>query len=42
MKKSTTLKKAQAGGSKSSYKTTNEVYTNALLKMNMRLGYINK
>jgi hypothetical protein len=30
MKKSTTLKKAQAGGSKSSYKTTNEVYTNAL------------
>ena len=29
MKKSTTLKKAQAGGSKSSYKEKNEIYTNA-------------
>lgn len=30
MKKSNQLKKAQKGGTKTSYKTTNEVYTNAL------------
>ncbi len=30
MKKSTTVKKAQTGGAKTSYKTTNEIYTNAL------------
>ena len=30
MKKITTVKKAQTGGTKTSYKTTNEIYTNAL------------